>query len=135
MRRRSDLIVALSLIALAALASEPDGTARDPYQECAVLSLVAREHLGFDERMSPPLRASGNYRPECPWEELGVKIDTVPASRQAKLVFRRPRIDRDEAIVRALVIYGTLSGAEWECRLGRTGDAWELRSCRRTRAL
>lgn len=116
------------LVATAALAATSA-------EECAVLAVVAREHLHFETRASPPLRASGDYLPSCPWQELGVSIGTRPANPQAKLVLRRPRISGRTAIVSSLVIYGKLAGFGSECRLEKADTKWTLVSCRRTVAI
>lgn len=124
-----------AFLLLQSLAATPEVERPQAPDECAVLGIVAREHLGFGKRASPPLRASGRYIPHCPWPEMGVKIGTFARTPQAKLVFRRPRIKGTEAVVSSLVIQGALSGAGWECRLAKRGDTWKLKSCRRTRAI
>ena len=109
--------------------------AATPADHCAVMAVVAREHLRFDQRTSPPLRPSGDYLPSCPWKELGVKIGTTPAYRQSKLVFRPPTIDGDTAKVVVLVIYAPLAGARWDCRLRKSDERWKLGTCRRITAI
>ena len=116
------------LVAAAALTATP-------VEHCSVMAVVAREHLHFDQRASPPLRASGDYLPECPWEDLGVKIGTTPAYRQSKLVFRPPTIDGDTAKVIVLVIYAPLAGARWDCRLRKVNEQWKLGKCWRITAI
>lgn len=129
------MVIFSILFLLQAVQTNSPAEISEDADECVVLAKVAREHLGFDQNSSPPLRASGGYLPDCPWEKLGVLIGTVATNRQAKLVFSRPRIRGDEATVDSLLIKGPLSGARWECRLGRGETSWELRTCRRKQAI
>lgn len=103
--------------------------------ECIVLATVARDFLGFGSEESPPIAPYGDYLPECPWQTLGVDVESGRGDQRRGLAFHPPIFQGDSASVDVLVIYAPRVGEGWRCGFARNEQKWQLMQCARTRAL
>lgn len=124
---------------LAGFAAAAPGQARvtndaEPLSDaCGVIAAVAQELYDFQGRPAPPLRSSGDYRPDCPWTAMGIVFEAPGDDRRPRwLSFGRPRITGVEAVIRTGIMRGPLSGQGMECRLAKVEGSWRIEQCRRT---
>lgn len=144
----------LALLAAVALTQTACATPAEPGpppmaengDDCAVIAAVAKGHYRFNTttNVPPPLwlddEGSG-WAPRCDWSRYGVSFPRTfdpdaprsPGERVQWVSFKRPRYDRQGAVIEAGILHGPLAGMGVECRVRSGFAGWTLaEQCRNT---
>ena len=136
---------------LGACAADPMGPGGPPPpmtdngNDCAVIAAVAREHYHFNtsDNLPPPLWLDGEgsgWAPHCDWSQYDVSFPRTydpraphaPGERVQWVSFKRPRYDRQGALVETGILHGPLAGMGVECRVISGFAGWTATDCRNT---
>ena len=143
------LALALALITCAesSHAENEDKSQTANVDDCAVIAAVAREHYQFGpDNVAPPLRLEDedtNWMPNCDWSQYGVSFPEIYGAAADRpqdegrpriqwVQFKRPRYDRQGALIEAGIVQGPLAGIGVECRVHSGVAGWTVSECRNT---